>query len=305
MKTRLPQEGTFHLDGMLQGKLAAGDEIAARQRLNEWVAAAAKNGFHFSVEFDGPQFSLLCDNQVRPIPFAGIVISETLAQSLNGLLETFPTESRRHFFSTVRSVEYETNAEIQGVYPVGVDGLINPQERRVEIETTTPEAAMSFKQRLVMALISVLVILVFLAISAAFVDYGTLFGGVRDRVSVLKVEDIEFDTSAYARYVEITPESLDRKRGGLVLSLKRGEAWAALESSEVPRNGPSDGILWDDLLVLSNLKRGYLPCVLYNAKGEPVAEARLSLAPIAGSSEGKGFLPLTYRSRVDRIVAVK
>lgn len=294
-----PIEGTYTLDGMLQGKIPEAAHAKMVESLREWADSASKAGFPFSLEIDGGMFSLLCGSQVQKISAPGIAVADTLRDSINALIESFPPEGRAQLFSTIRSSEYVSGAEVQGLYMIGPDGLIRAQARRVELETTAPEKPLSKSEKIKMLLMAGGIVAVFLVISSFFIDFKKVFGGVQGRMKVLKVQDIEFDVSLYADYVEVTLGELDRRNGGVTVKLKRGPKFSDIgaENLEVGEKGVS----WNELLVLSNLKRGFIPVLMHGTDAGVVREGKIPITSLGALEEAPAFITLPRSTRVTRI----
>lgn len=294
-----PIEGTYTLDGMLQGKIPESAHESMTGNLREWAKSATESGFPFSLDVDGGQFSLLCGSQRQQITGAGVVVTDTLRDSLNALIESFPPEGRAQLFSTVRSSEIVKGAEVQGLYLIGQDGLIRVQTREVERETTAPEAPLSGKDKLKLGLIVAAVLVVFLGVSSLFVDFKKMFGGVKERLTVLKVEAIDFRPELYEDYVVVTLESLDRRKGGVLVKIKRGPRWQEIDASHLPVS--DQGLSWDELLVLSNLKRGYIPCLFFGREPGVASEGKIPITSLTVMEEAPAFLSLPRGMLVQRI----
>ena len=53
----------------------------------------------------------------------------------------------------------------------------------------------------------------------------SMFASTKEKFVSLKAEDIKVEVASYADYLELGEMSIDRKRGGLVIELKRSEAY--------------------------------------------------------------------------------
>ncbi len=294
-----PIEGTYTLDGMLQGKIPESAHAEMVENLQEWARSATEAGFPFSLEIDGGQFSLLCGSQVQKISSPGIAVVDTLCDSINALIESFPPEGRAQLFSTVRSSEIVKGAEIQGLYMIGQDGLIRSQTRKVEVETASAAQPLSGKDKIKMLAVSAGVIIAFIAISSLFIDFKQVFGGFQNRMKILKVEDIEFESALYTDYVDVELVKLDRRNGGLDLVLKRGPKFGEISATHLKAD--NEGISWDNLLVMSNLKRGYIPVLIHGTDAGVVREAKIPISSLTLLDEAPAFLKLPRNTMVKRL----
>lgn len=292
-------EGTYKLDGMLQGKIPADCRGIMEPALKEWCQSATHSGFPFSLQIDGGSFSLLCGNEIQQIATDGISIADTLTESINALIESFPEEGKAQLFSTIRSSEYQKGTEIQGLYMIGSEGTIRSQTREIDAETVTPDTPLSSRDKLKLGLMAFGIIAVFALISSFFLPYKDWFGGARNRLSVLKVEDIAFDTRLYQDYVRVEPLALDRRKGGMQLKISRGPKWGEIGSTHLQLS--EEGISWDRLLVLSNLKRGYIPCLIHTTEQGVISERKIPISSLLLLKESTALLTLPSRGRAERV----
>ena len=303
MAAAIPIEGTYTLDGLLQGKIPDSAHAEMAENLREWAQSATEAGFPFSLEIEGGQFSLLCGSEVRKLTAPGISVAETLKNSINALIETIPEAGRGQLFSTIRSSEYVADGEVQAVYMIGPDGQIRDQTRKVEIETRAPERPLTGKERLKMGLIVAGSLALLFLLSSFFIDYGKMFGGVRERFTVLTVENLDFDNALYDDYVKVTVEGLDRRRGGLVVKIERGPKWDEIAAERLAVT--VGGIAWDELLVVGNLKRGYIPCLIEGLEKGVASEAKIPTLSLRDQAVSGAILPLPRNTRATRIVSVR
>lgn len=295
-------EGTYTLDGMLQGPIPAQQAESMERNLKEWTKSASESGFPFSLQIEAGQFSLLCGNDRQKITTEGISIADTLVQSINALIETFPPETRGKLFSTIRSTEIVPGAAIKGLYMIGNDGLVRVETRQVDAETEADKGPLEKKEILKLGLISAAIIALFLLISAFFVPYKKWFGGAKNRFTVLKLDDIEFDNRLYQSYIEIQPEKLDKYRSGSIkLKIKRGSNWQEITAPEFQLDG--NKISWNKFLTLANLKRGSIPCTIHTTGGSGITyERRIPISALAAKDETSVFLSLPADGLVKKVI---
>lgn len=303
MAATIPVEGTYTLDGLLQGKIPDAASAEMAENLREWAQSATEAGFPFSLEIEGGQFSLLCGSGVRELTAPGISVSETLKNSINKLIETIPEAGRGQLFSTIRSSEYVAGGEIQAVYMIGPDGLIRDQTRKVEVETRAAERSLTAKEKLRMGLIVTASLAMLLLLSSFFIDYRKMFGNVRERLTVLTVENLGFDNSLYQDFVKVTVEGLDRRRGGLAVKIERGPRWNEIAAERLAVS--AQGVAWDELLVVGNLKRGYIPCLIEGLEEGVVSEAKIPIRSLENKTTSVAIIRLPSNTRATRIVTVR
>ena len=85
-------EGTFALDGLIEGKIP--ERADAKDLLHEWIEFAAKAKLKFSLELEGTSFSLLADNNPVQVAKLEAPPDEAVANALTELLRIFPADER-------------------------------------------------------------------------------------------------------------------------------------------------------------------------------------------------------------------
>ncbi|MCY2927235.1 MAG: hypothetical protein NT031_17740, partial [Planctomycetota bacterium] len=149
-------EGTFALDGLVEGALGgAGEEF--RGRLQAWADAARAGGLN-----------LLFD-----------------------LLKIFPLAQRRNIFSTLRSTEYRPGEEVQTIYAVAPDGSVQMHQRTVSARTEAPPEPLTLKQKLRLGAVGLAVAMGVFGLSSLFVDYGQLVRRLKDSVVAMDPDKVQ------------------------------------------------------------------------------------------------------------------
>jgi hypothetical protein len=103
-------EGTFWLDGLLEGPLFSEED---ENVINEFIKQTKVAGLKFHSATDRARFSLLVDTEPIEIGLGGESAHIRLEKCLETLLDNYSPEERMKLMSTLRSVEYIPGYEIQ------------------------------------------------------------------------------------------------------------------------------------------------------------------------------------------------
>ena len=291
-------EGTLYLDGLIEGKLP--DDDAAERRLREWVGFAARVRLRFNLEIDGGNFSLLADNTPVAVKSIGDNPADVIAQTLGELLKVFPGDQRVRVLSTVRSVEYRKNAEVQTLYVVGPDGTVGTRERTVDVRTTAPPRKLTVKEALKLVGIGMVIAGVIFGISAIWVPYGKIWRSLVESATPFDVEALEVDTSAYQRFFTIEKKEYKSGARAVFVTLKRTDAWPV-----------KDGVFLDpakpvktqrERLTRDALARGYVRCEYFDNDGKFLESHHHRIAGLHTKETIELILPLPRRKRLARVV---
>lgn len=293
-------EGTIRLDGLIEGRLPPEGDVA--DKLREWTRFVAELGLKFSVEVDGNAFSVLAD--ARPVPVAKLEPdpAQSIKEALDQLLLVFPAQQRTSIFSTLRASEYSPGKEIQSVFAVGPDGQIAIRERTVDVDTHTPEAPLTIKERVKLGLIGLCVAVAVLAVTSFFVDYRGLWESVRSSSQPINTETTQTESGAFADYlrvVKIEPRTIGGSRY-LVLTLERLEAYP-LGDEALQEAYAAAG---DDLqkrLAIEALARGYLTVEQYSKEQDCIGHDRVRIAPLRTHKKLEVAVPFSKGARPVRL----
>ena len=195
-------EGTIVLDGLIEGRLPD-DETEAK--LREWVRFAEGLKLPFHLETTDVGFSLLPDARPLSAKSLGDAPEHAISQALEQLLTAFPENTRARIFSTLRSFEYRKSEEVQSVYAVSADGIVNVHSRTLEARTTAPPESMSRKNIMMLGLIGLVAALALVGFASFFVDIPGLVSRLLERASPLRAEKIAVDANAFADFFTATP----------------------------------------------------------------------------------------------------
>ncbi len=296
-------EGTIFLDGLIEGRLPA--EAGAEGKLREWVSFAGTLGLHFSLETDGPQWSLLADNR----PFRAEDLrgspSQIIADALRELFKVFPAAERPRLFSTLRSVEYRKGQEVRTLYVVGHSGELEVRQESVEADTTAPPQPLTRREKVRMGVVGLAVAVAILGLSALFVDYRALFSSIADAVRSVDTEKIDVDAGAFKDYFTVERKTVAPGGRSLLVTLKRTKSFPVKESDFETLAEKTTKTL-SGLLPLETIARGYVHCEYFGKRnGRPNEFLDFTTERITGLAAAETIelsLPLIGRGDLRRIV---
>ena len=298
MSESLPVEGTFRLDGLLEVRIDDVDGI--RGKLEEWARQARREfGLHFHVQIEGSGLSVMPDAEVLDAEELSVSVEESVRSALQALVEILPEAARPNVMSTIRSIKFGRNEEVQTLYAVDAAGTVELQSRTQAAETAARPRKLTTREKLETgAFVAIAILLVFL-ISSIFIDYRALLRNTLLELRPVNVEAIEVSAGPFAEFVDVANATEGKFRGKIALKITAKERLAgflqALEKDPVP-----DGISWKDKLAVEALARGYLHVEFYDDEGELVKhkELRVPVNLLTADDPLKIELP---RDRVARI----
>jgi hypothetical protein len=299
MKDKL--EGTIVLDGLIEGRFP--DDPDAEDKLRKWVRFMGDMGIVFNLDYSGTSFSLLPDEAPADGRHLGARPHDAIRQGLDQLLELLPAESRPQAFSTLRSAEYRKGEEVQALYAVGPDARVQVETRTVEAQTVAPPQPMTVGQRVRAVGLGLLVAAALLGVMSLFVDMRGLFTELIGGMTSIDADTVEVDLKGLAPFVQVQKKEVDRRRGALVLTLKRTEAFPQTDE-DLQKAFAAAG---DDLtrrLAVEALARGYVRCDLYDEDGKFFAPAELRLVGLRTNESVEAAVPTTIGSNRYRLARV-
>lgn len=266
-------EGTFTLDGLLEGRL--GDEGFGAAELRSWAARAGDRGLHFSVEVEGNVFSVLGVRRAVSTADLGDEPSRAVAGALEDLLDEMPPDTRAGAMSTLRSIEYRKGEQVQTLYVLTPAGL-DVRQRRIDAETVSPAPPMTGKQKLRLALTGLGVAALALLVSSVFVDYRALLGRVADSMTPVSADDIAVDVGPFATSFSVDKKAIAKGSRALVLTLKRGEGFPLSDQDIQKRCDEAKDVR--ARLTAEALARGYVRCECFDKEGKYLYSALVRVA---------------------------
>ncbi len=290
-------EGTFYLDGLIEGPLPSIPD--AEEKLRAWTRKTARQNLRFNLEVDGGTFSLL--GSTHPVPVDMLIESpeRAVVNALEELLRAFPPTERTSLVSTVHSIEYRVNFEIQTLYAIGPDGSVQTRQRDVETKTTAPPQPLTSKQKLKMVLMGLLVAVALVGISAIFIDYRGMIADIVDELTPLDVTQIEVKADPFAEYFTVSQKTINKKNRTLVLTLQR-EAGFPLDVSALQR-AYDQATKLPRRLALEALAQGYVRCERFDKDGRFLDVSLVRIEPLRTHPTIQIALPLPRDKRLGRV----
>lgn len=288
-------QGTIIIDGLVEGRSQELSEVTPRVR--QWIEKARTKGLHLSLDIDGATFSVLADN--RPLSSAGLGedAAKAIADMLGELVAIFPLSVRTGLTSSIRSVEYGRNVEVQTVYAVNALGEIETRQRTVDTQTTAPAEPLTKRQIIKFAAIGLVMAAVVFGISAIFLDYGEIFDRLGGTTASLDTKALPIDKGSFADYFTIKAEEV---KGRLELTLKRTKAF--------PKNDEELAALFKEAgdsptktLTAQALARGYVRCEMFTKKDKFIGHLESRIVDLRTKETVKISLPLTREYRLTRV----
>jgi hypothetical protein len=292
-------EGTAALDGILDGKIPDRDEV--EDRLREWISFAASINLQFNLEIDGNSFNLLADNKPFPAKDIEPDLTSTVSSALSELLRIFNKEERRRVFSTIRSIEYRKGVETQTLFTVGPDGEIHTRSRTAEAQTTAAPRPYTRKEKIRTGVIVGASALVAFAISALFVDYGSLFNRTFERVKTFRAAGLEVENKIFHAYFTVEKKTAVGGGKTLLLVLKRGEAFPKADSDFEQLITDSPGSI-SARVTIEALARGYVRCEFYDQQGKFLSFYMQRISGLRQNQTIELNIPLPSQKRPERLI---
>ena len=273
-------EGTFELDGLLQGKVLDAEELLARMR--GWAEfCRTQSGLKFSVDVHGDIFEVLPDNRPMDVP-TNRPPSDVVQAALEDLLSGLTPPQRAGVQSTIRSSEYRPGQEVQTLYVAQQDGTIKADQRTVKAQTTARPQPLTLRQKLIAGGAALAIVAAILAIGALFLPYGEWFGRLTGRGGYLDAERTRLDPGPFAQYM--TLENLRPMRGGGAgqVTLKRTPKFPLTDEKlgELLTALPPAALR--DRLAVESIARGYLRVELVDESGKVINWFWLNIADLRG-----------------------
>ncbi len=303
MNTEEKVEGTLILDGLIEGAPASLPDL--EEDVYDWAHRVKQLGFPLSLVVEGNSLSLLAEK--RPLLITELSTdsaspAEAIEAALNSLLELFPPEERTALMSTMRSTEIRPGTEIQTIYAVSPDGMIDTRQRILDVDTTPLPEQLSRGQIIRMSVIGGVVALVLLALTAGIIHLVSpeFWPNLFNRVKPLDATELQIGADAYAPY--FTVEGVETKGRFLAIRLKRGQVFPTSHDQrraldDKARNA-SD---YRERLAADAVLRGYVMVEIFSPSGKFLDAARVRLAGLADAEELEIFLPLPKEDRPARV----
>lgn len=257
-------EGTFYLDGLLEGRLCSEDD---ERLIRRFVVQTQADGLLFYSKIDRGHFSLLPKQQSCSRKTFDVSVDSRLRSHLETLLRSYSAGECGRFMSTLRSVEYIEGYENQVVYGIDANGAVVIEKRTVPAETTPPEKGLTTKQKIrFIASVSVIVLLALL-VSSIFVPYRDIAVSVIESIMPYDVKGLDVSGRHYTDYFTLKEAAVNTRDRTIVLIFK--------PTAKFPATREQLNSEWlrvsDDMerrLVIEAIARKRFPCVLFTKEGK-------------------------------------
>jgi hypothetical protein len=247
-------EGAMALDGMIQGRTNRPEQVEGM--LRSWVKAAHEQGLPFSLEMEGASFSVLAGNEPFEAQSLGKDPAAAICRSLAELVRDLIPPERAELLSTIRSVEYGRNCEIQTIYAIDPSGGVESHQRTVKTQTVAPPQKMSRRDMVKQGLLGLLVAGALLGISSLFVDYHKFFSRFIDSVTPFDAQKVAVNGDAFAPYFTLKDKQADTSHHALAITIQRTDAFPT-NDADADRLAQKASTL-SARLAVEALARGYL-----------------------------------------------
>ncbi len=293
-------EGTVTLDGLIEGRLPAVPHI--EEKLREWTGFTKSLGLRFDMDVSGSSFSVLPGSEAVATSKLGAAPEQVISQTLQQLLDLFPQESRQGIFSTLRSAEVRKGEEVQAIYPVGANGTIQTQTRRVAATTIAQAAPLPAKQKLMLAGLGLLGAVGLVAVLSLFVDFRAIIRDIADTARPLNAEEIRIDASIYEAFFRIDRVEVTPNQRFLLLTANRTNGYPTSEEALSRLWKGHDAGNLPTRLTIEALAKGYVRCEVFDSNNHFVTSHWLRVQDLRQSESVELLLPLPEKRIIGKLV---
>ncbi len=297
-------EGTISLDGLIEGRLPGIED--AEEKLRSWTRFVEGVNLGFSLEVKGGSFSILADNAARTIDSIGPDPIQVISSAMKELIKLFPPPERQRVMSTVRSVEYRKGQERQTLYAFNAIGDVQTQQRNIDVETTPPPQPLTRREKIRMAVSTLLILALMAGLSAFIVPWRSWFHSVKNDVAGFDASKIDVDASAFAPLIHV--DSTEVRGNDLIVRLKvdRG-ALPAPQSTANPSTTTNPTTIPSapkpaPPAALDAWRLGYAHLEYFDEKGEFVSFMQIWLKGLWNKDTMEIRIPLSRERRPGKIV---
>ncbi len=291
-------EGTFSLDGLLQGHVPPLPDV--ENKLRNWVQLAGGKGMHFSLEIEGGNFNLLAVNRPMTADEFDGEASTLITGALNEVLKVFPPADKQALSSTLRSSEIRRGEEVQTLYLIGPDGTMQSHQRSVPAKTTPPPEPMSRREKVRLAVYGLAVAALIFGISAFFVDYRAAYHNLMDTIAPYNAGEIKVEAGAFNDYFTIDKQAISRDGKHLVLTLARGPEYPKDAAALRPLTTRTA----EDLparLAVEAVARGVIRCEVFDKNGECFGMYQIRIVDLKTKEKIDISVPLSPDHRLTKV----
>lgn len=291
-----PLEGTFALEGILEGQLVAPN---AQARIQEWISLLASMGLTLTLQVDGTHFTVFADQSQTQTARIGGDPAENLRSTLAQLVGVIGPVTQHELYSTLRSVETRPGTQVRTVYALSSTDEVEIQQDRVGATTQAASEALGWQGHAKIAGITLLILAALLGIASLFVDIPGAIRGVWERVAPIDVEALEVEHGPLTPYLEITEIERASGKGGLALELERGPDFPTTPEA---RAGLLDRAEGEARLTAHAILRGYIRCEVFDEDGKWMATREIRVRDLAAKADATVVLHVPVSPRPARLV---
>lgn len=257
-------EGTFYLDGLLEGPLFSADD---ENLISAFVKQAKAAGLKFHAAVDAGRFSLLADTQPVEIRPGGESADARVVKCLNDFLKDYSPEECMKLMSTLRSVEYIPGHEIQTIYGIKPDATAAVEQRTVRADTIAPAQPIDWRCRLRLIAVVAVILCAAIGVSSFFVPYRDMARRLIEKARPFKIEDLKVDAGAYGEFFRVEVMELDRGNGTIRILCTASETYPATEDA-LNELWKSSGDSLSRRLAVEAVMRNCVRCEFFDRDGD-------------------------------------
>lgn len=290
-------EGTFHLDGLIEGPLFSDDD---EQIIRRFIKEARTNGITFHLSIDGGRFSILPDTQPIKLPPAAVSADSTISTCIENWLANYSPPEYSQLMSTLRSVEYLPNRERQTLYGIHPAGKVSIEQRTVETDTIAPAPPPDTKAIVKNAAFFLMTLCVIVAISAIFVPYRDIFERFWQNVRPYNVEQLQISAQTYTDFFQIDKAQYDKKTRLIKITCTTLQDFPKTTQQLTDAWKNTDNSL-PAKLAIESLARGYLLCEFFDSKDKFITHrsCRINYDPEQANSF---YIFIPYNRLIQRVI---
>lgn len=284
-------EGTYHLDGLLEGRLFSNMD---EQTIRRFIHDTKKEGLEFYLKMEQGSFSILPSQKVRALTNREMPVDSILKRLLEEFVSHYAPEESSQFMSTLRSVEYVKGFEKQVLYGIDGRGAVAVEKRMVPAETTSPRAELTLKQKMqFLGFVSGVMLVMFL-ISTAFVPYKQIAFSIIDSVKPYNLDKLTVSSSAFSDYFNLKEATINSKDQTLALVFKITPSFP-LTKEQLNAGWLLAEKEMEKRLVLEAIARQAVRCLLFDKEGKYTGQYVASMVWTPDRSEFALVIPF-YRT---------
>lgn len=283
------KEGTFHLDGLIEGKASLDPE--RQQQIEHWALQARKNGIPLKVSLENNLLNIIPESDnFYPTPATEDPLPEHICKALNIFAEHLTPPERESLFSTLRSRSYDRNLETQALYGVLPGGAFEVQSRRVPTQTIAPPEPAKPADYVKSILLTVCVTAAFIFILSLFIDIRTPFTKLWNNTFATEIQISQINNT-FQKFLHVEVDEKNSSSHRITLLLKRSEVFPV----ELPAIEREWQAAEDDMmarLVAESFVRGEFRVEIISAEKELLQRKTIPLSAIPEDNTLQLEIPL-------------